>query len=129
MSQRSRYFVNEYRAREEEIVSCATSMRREIDDSLGAAKINLRKILQRIVDKEPPEHAETDGGLYVGASGISYAFLRLVKHTLLEAEAEKYLSLAEHYLSSSLAMVQRRGGRSGTGFLLGLYVYFVRTCE
>ncbi|XP_029668202.1 lanC-like protein 3 homolog [Formica exsecta] len=119
MSQRPRHFVNEYREREEEIVSCATSMRRDIDDSLCAAKINLRKILQRIVDKEPPERAEADGGLYVGASGISYAFLRLAKHTLLEAETEKYLSLAERYLRSSLAMVLRREGRSGTGFLLG----------
>ncbi|KMQ89626.1 hypothetical protein RF55_10724 [Lasius niger] len=94
-------------------------MRRNIYDSQCAAKINLRKILQRIVDKEPPERAETDGGLYVGASGISYAFLRLAEHNLLKAETDKHLSLAEHYLRSSLAMVQRHGTRSGTGFLLG----------
>lgn len=118
--------MNEYCAREEEIANCATSMRRDIDDSQNAAKINLHKILQRIVDKEPPERAETDGGLYVGASGISYAFLRLAKHALLEAEADKYLSSAERYLRSSLAMVQRRGGRSSPGFLLGLYVCIFR---
>lgn len=111
--------MNEYCAREEEIANCATSMRREINHSQNAAKKNLHKILQRIVDKEPPERAETDGGLYVGASGISYAFLRLAKHALLEAEADKYLSSAERYLRSSLAMVQRRGGRSSPGFLLG----------
>ena len=119
MSQQSRYFVNEYCVHEEMIASCVTSMRRNIYDSQCAAKINLRKILQRIVDKEPPERAETDGGLYVGASGISYAFLRLAEHNLLKAETDKHLSLAEHYLRSSLAMVQRHGTRSGTGFLLG----------
>lgn len=122
MSQRSRYFVNAYSVHEEKIPSSPTSMQRDIYDSQSAAKINLRKILQRIVDKEPPERAETDGGLYVGASGISYAFLRLAEQPLLKDEADKHLSLAERYLRSSLATVQRQEGRSGTGFLLGLYL-------
>ncbi|XP_011632413.1 uncharacterized protein LOC105424071 isoform X2 [Pogonomyrmex barbatus] len=120
MSRRSRYFVNKYCEREEEIISNVLSMQREIDDSRRIAKDNLRKILQRIVDKEPPERAETDGGIYVGASGISYTFLRLAECTALEVEtSQKHLSLAEYYLRSSLAMVQCREGRSNTGFLLG----------
>ncbi|XP_029162376.1 lanC-like protein 3 homolog [Nylanderia fulva] len=119
MSQRSRYFVNEYCAQEEKIAGSATSLQRDIHDSQSAAKTNLRKILQRIVDKEPPERAETDGGLYVGASGISYTFLRLAEHPLLKDDADKHLSLAERYLRSSLTTVQRHEGRSGTGFLLG----------
>jgi len=107
--------------REEEIVDNLVSMQREIDNSQCIAKDNLHKIVQRIVDKEPPERAETDGGLYVGASGISYAFMRLAECAALEAETRKYLSLAESYLRSSLSIVQRREGRYRTGFLLGLY--------
>lgn len=122
MSRRSRYFVNEYCACEEQIVNDLVSIRRDINNSQCVAKDNLHKILQRIVDKEPPERAEADGGLYVGASGISYAFLRLTECAALGTEtSKKHLSLAEHYLRSSLSMVQRREGRSGTGFLLGLY--------
>lgn len=122
MSQRSRYFVNKYCAREEEIASDLVLIRRDISSSQCVAKDNLHKILQRIIDKEPPERAEVDGGLYTGASGISYAFMRLAKCTVLETEtSKKYLSLSEHYIRSSLSMVQRREGRSGTGFLLGLY--------
>jgi len=121
MSRRSRYFINEYCVREEEIVDNLVSMQREIDNSQCIAKDNLHKIVQRIVDKEPPERAETDGGLYVGASGISYAFMRLAECAALEAETRKYLSLAESYLRSSLSIVQRREGRYRTGFLLGLY--------
>ncbi|XP_071578734.1 lanC-like protein 3 homolog [Temnothorax nylanderi] len=117
MSRRSRYFVNEYCAREEEIANDLVSIRRDINNSQCVAKDNLRKILRRIIDKEPPERAEADGGLYVGASGISYAFMRLAECAALEAEtSKKHLSLAECYLRSSLSMVQRR---SGTGFLLG----------
>jgi len=98
------------------------SVRRDINNSQCVAKDNLCKLLQRIVDKEPPERAEADGGLYVGASGISYAFLRLAECAALGTEAsKKHLSLAEYYLRSSLSTVQRREGRSGTGFLLGLY--------
>ncbi|TGZ38441.1 LanC-like protein 3 [Temnothorax longispinosus] len=116
MSRRSRYFVNEYCAREEEIANDLVSIRRDINNSQCVAKDNLRKILRRIIDKEPPERAEADGGLYVGASGISYAFIRLAECAALEAEtSKKHLSLAECYLRSSLSMVQRR---SGTGFLL-----------
>lgn len=114
--------MNKYCARDEEIANCAESTRRAIHDSQNAAKINLHKILQRIVDKEPPQRAERNGGLYVGASGISYAFLRLAKYSLFEAETDKYLSLAERYLRSSLALVQQRHGGRGPGFLLGLYV-------
>ncbi|XP_011701329.1 PREDICTED: lanC-like protein 3 homolog [Wasmannia auropunctata] len=120
MSRRSRYFVNEYCAREEEIANNLVLIQHDIDNSQCVAKDNLHKIVQRIVDKEPPERAETDGGLYVGASGISYAFMRLAECTALKAESsKKYLSLAEYYLRSSLSMVQRRERRSGTGFLLG----------
>ncbi|XP_011859511.1 PREDICTED: lanC-like protein 3 homolog [Vollenhovia emeryi] len=120
MSRRSRYFINEYCAREEEIANDLALIRLDINNSQCAAKDNLRKILRRIVDKEPPERAEIDGGLYVGASGISYAFMRLAKCAALESEtSKKHLSLADHYLRSSLSMVQRREGRSSTGFLLG----------
>lgn len=126
MSRPSRYFVNKYCAREKEIAGDLVSIRRDISSSQGNAKDNLYKILQRIIDKEPPERAETDGGLYVGASGISYAFMRLVKSAALDTEtSNKHLSLAECYLRSSLSMVQRREGRSGTGFLLGLYCIII----
>lgn len=121
MSQRSRYFVNQYCTREEEIANDLVSIQRDINNSQCVAKDNLRKISQRIVDKKPPERAETDGGLYVGASGISYAFMRLAECTALKTESKEYLSWAEYYLRSSLSMMQRHEGRSGTGFLLGLY--------
>ncbi|XP_020293533.1 lanC-like protein 3 homolog [Pseudomyrmex gracilis] len=116
---RSRYFVNEYCLREEEIVNNADTTKSIIYDSQIAAKRSIQKILQRILDKEPPERAEVDGGLYVGASGISYMFLRLAEQAdVLNNEVDKFklLSLADNYLKSSVTDTQRR---SGTGFLLG----------
>lgn len=130
MSRRSRYFVNIYSAREKEIANDLVSIRSDINSSQCDAKDNLSKILRRIIDKESPERAETDGGLYVGASGISYAFMRLAKCAALETEtSKKHLSLAESYLRSSLSMVQRREGRSGTGFLLGPYCIITKYCN
>lgn len=120
---RSRYFVNEHCLREEEIVNNTETAKSIIYDSQIAAKRSIQKVLQRILDKEPPERAEVDGGLYVGASGISYMFLRLAEQAdVLNNEVDKFklLSLAENYLKSSLTDTQRR---SGTGFLLGLCIF------
>ncbi|KAL0128782.1 hypothetical protein PUN28_003879 [Cardiocondyla obscurior] len=120
MSRRNRYFVNEYCAREEEIVNDLTAIRRDVNNSQSAAKDNALKLLQRIVEKEPPERAETEGGLYVGAAGISYAFMRLAEYSAFGTEAsKKHLQLAERYLRSSLSTVQGHEGRFGSGFLLG----------
>jgi hypothetical protein len=121
MSRRSRYFENPYCAREKEILD-VTSMRHDIDNSQRTAKSTLRAMIQRILDKAPPEHAETDGGLYVGASGIAYTHLLLAQRAAtLGLDRNNHLALADGYLTPSLKEVQRREGRSGTGFLLGLY--------
>jgi len=121
MSRRCRYFENPYCAREKEILNAA-SMRHDIDNSQRTAKSTLRAMIQRILDKAPPENAETDGGLYVGASGIAYTHLLLAQRAAtLELDRNNHLALADSYLTPSLKEVQRREGRSGTGFLLGLY--------
>jgi len=97
-------------------------MRRDIDNSQRTAKSTLRAMIQRIFDKTPPKHAETDGGLYVGASGIAYTHLLLAQRAAtLGLDGNKHLALADSYLTPSLKEVQHREGRSGTGFLLGLY--------
>lgn len=122
MSRRSRYFENPYYAREEEIIHDVVSMRRDIDDSKRAAKSTLCTMLQRIFDKEPADHAEKDGGLYVGASGIAYVHLRLAERAAtLGLDQDDELTMSKLYLSSSLTLAKREG-RVGTGFLLGLYL-------
>ncbi|KAG7197174.1 hypothetical protein KM043_007255 [Ampulex compressa] len=120
MSTRSRYFSNPYRAAKAGDGKKDNWSEADIEEGQKKAKDNLREIAKRIGKEEPAERADTDGGLYVGAAGISYAYLRLSQHAFLLAdEAKRYLSLAQQYLSAPMLEVEHRGDRCDAGFLLG----------
>ena len=83
---RSRCFVNKYK---------------DFSGSLGSVEYLrdlVRRVLQLIEEKSPPERASTDGGLYVGGAGIGYAFYAVAESSAVANIREQCLRKALEYM-------------------------------
>lgn len=107
---RSRYFVNQYQQ-----FSGTLSNVEYLRDLV-------KRVLQLIVEKSPPQRASRDGGLYVGAGGIGYAFFSVAECTEFLNIREQCLGKALEYMKVSLEEVSTTSPYDdgiGASFLLG----------
>ena len=84
---RSRCFVNGYQ---------------KFAGTLGSVeylKDLVRRVLQLIEENSPPERCTRDGGLYVGAAGVGYAFYSV-------AESPEFSNIREQCLGKALQYMQ-----------------------
>ena len=59
----------------------------------------VHRVLQLIEEKSPPNRSSCDGGLYVGAAGIGYAFYSV-------AESSDFSNIREQCLGKALEYMQ-----------------------
>lgn len=59
----------------------------------------VQRVLQLIEAKSPPQRASRDGGLYVGAAGIGYAFYSV-------AECAEFSNIRDQCLGKALEYVK-----------------------
>lgn len=107
---RSRYFVNQYQQ-----FSGTLSNVEYLRDLV-------KRVLQLIEEKSPPQRASRDGGLYVGAGGIGYAFFSVAECTEFLNIREQCLGKALEYMKVSLEEVSTTSPYDdgiGASFLLG----------
>ena len=86
---RSRYFENQYQH-----FSGTLSSVEYIRDLV-------ERVLQLIEEESPPQRVSRDGGLYVGAGGIGYAFFSV-------AECTEFLNIREQCLGKALEYMKVR---------------------
>lgn len=111
-----RYFENPYLVEDEQKAGGPVDVERDLQE----VREYLRQTIDRIVKKEGAESANLEGGLYVGAAGIAYAFLHISLRLSSEPEtAKNYLSLAQRYLERPLRDLDKLRNRVDCGFLLG----------
>lgn len=78
--------------------------------------------MQLIEEKSPPQRASRDGGVYVGAAGIGYAFLSVAECTEFSNIRDQCLGKSLEYMKVSLQEVSRTSPYDdgiGASFLLG----------
>lgn len=63
-------------------------------------------VLLQIVNKNCLPAAEhTDGGIYVGAAGVAYAFYHVAQSGVFEEKREQFLSTAEKYIKVKFLLI------------------------
>lgn len=87
---RSRFFVNGYE---------------KFAGALGGVEYLrdlVKRVLQLIAERSPPQMSSCDGGLYVGAAGIGYAFYSVAESSELSTIREQCLGKAQEYMQVKL---------------------------
>lgn len=82
----------------------------------------VQRVLQLIEERSPPDRSSCDGGLYVGAAGIGYAFYSVAESSEFSNIREQCLGKALEYMQVSLHDVSRTSPNDngiGASFLLG----------
>ena len=71
----------------------------EATDDIAKSQHEYVPVLLQIIHKNcPPAPENCDGGVYVGAAGIAYAFYHVAESGLFEDKREHFLSVAEKYI-------------------------------
>ncbi|KAK0175921.1 hypothetical protein PV328_000110 [Microctonus aethiopoides] len=112
MLKHSRYFDNPYKLQsndEEQIESDLKMLKKEL----------IPGIVECITRSETPENTNSDGEIYVGMSGIAYAFYHASKNN--SDCNEYYLQLAQRYLQPAIRELKKKRGNNqlSSGFLCG----------
>jgi len=87
---RSRFFVNGYE---------------KFAGALGGVEYLrdlAKRVLQLIEERSPPQMSSCDGGLYVGAAGIGYAFYSVAESSEFSTIREQCLGKAREYMQVKL---------------------------
>jgi len=78
------------------------------------------KILDSILRHMPPTPEHCDGGLYVGAAGLAYAYYYLARSDPFNSHRDDLLQTAKKYMDASLeASMSKHSRDPSTSFLLG----------
>ncbi|XP_065057896.1 lanC-like protein 3 [Rhopilema esculentum] len=91
-------------------------------DISDAQKDYVPELLQIIHKNCPPLPENCDGGMYVGAAGIAYAFYHVAESPTFSEKRSNFLDIAEAYIKVAIKEINKvdplRGG-IGTSLLLG----------
>ncbi|KAJ9573619.1 hypothetical protein L9F63_008960, partial [Diploptera punctata] len=88
------------------------------DTNLNA---KIHQTVNTIIENQPPNVRDADGGLYVGIGGIGYMFYRLSQSSAFSAEKSKFFKKSLEYIQPSLEYAERHSGDKSqkSAFLLG----------
>ncbi|XP_065331557.1 lanC-like protein 3 [Cloeon dipterum] len=109
MSSQSRYLPNNIPIGEDSVLN------------RSLLKCSVIEKYEAIIQKQPPDPKDTEGGIYVGIAGIGYLCYHLSKSPLFQDSREALVTKGKEYLAAALGAIRNKDGSSkdDTAFILG----------